>query len=140
MKTKLTVSREFTFDAAHRLTFHEGACANLHGHTWKGIIEVYEDPQTASDMIVDFGQLKEHVEYVLSKYDHKLLFYMNDIDLKSIAIKMKTAYLEVPMETTAENLVHLMAEDFDKVLPEGIKIASLTLWETPKNSCKLEYV
>jgi len=31
----LLISKEFTFDAAHRLMKYKGKCENLHGHTYK---------------------------------------------------------------------------------------------------------
>ncbi|MCD6102754.1 MAG: 6-carboxytetrahydropterin synthase, partial [Thermotogaceae bacterium] len=31
----MLISKEFTFDAAHRLMKYKGKCENLHGHTYK---------------------------------------------------------------------------------------------------------
>ena len=31
----MKVTKEITFDVAHMLSYYEGRCANLHGHTYK---------------------------------------------------------------------------------------------------------
>lgn len=31
----MKVTKEITFDVAHILSYYEGKCANLHGHTYK---------------------------------------------------------------------------------------------------------
>jgi 6-pyruvoyltetrahydropterin/6-carboxytetrahydropterin synthase len=61
-----TLSKEFTFEAAHRLPRHDGKCARLHGHSWKMLVEV-ESPELhksgpKSGMVMDFGDIKAAVE------------------------------------------------------------------------------
>ena len=81
----MTVTKQFTFAYAHFLPGHEGACANLHGHT--GILEIEvgvsdrafaakpDGTSTLADnMIVDFSDLKSLVQdCVISKIDHTCL-------------------------------------------------------------------
>lgn len=31
----MIIVKEFTFDSAHHLEWHQGKCHNLHGHTYK---------------------------------------------------------------------------------------------------------
>ena len=86
----LTITRQFEFEAAHKLPNHEGKCKNLHGHSYKLQITMSGSIQNfgpGAGMIMDFGQLKKIVQvYVIESLDH---MYLNDI-------------LEVP---TAEELV-----------------------------------
>ena len=32
------LEKEFSFEASHQLPLHDGKCARLHGHSWKGRI------------------------------------------------------------------------------------------------------
>ncbi|WDC84441.1 6-carboxytetrahydropterin synthase [Caloramator sp. mosi_1] len=52
----LTVSKEFNFEAAHMLSEHQGDCKNLHGHSYKMIVEVTGDIKNG--MVIDFKDLK----------------------------------------------------------------------------------
>ncbi len=58
----ISVRKEIRFEAAHRLENHPGACANLHGHSYRLIVEVglaqgVELPR--DDMVVDFGVISK---------------------------------------------------------------------------------
>ena len=76
-----TLSKEFTFEAAHRLPRHDGKCARLHGHSWRMVVEV-ESPVLCESgpktgMVTDFGDIKKAVAPLLeSRLDHH---YLNEI-------------------------------------------------------------
>lgn len=61
------------FDAAHRLEGYPGKCSKMHGHTWKVRVGVSVERLDELGIGVDFGVLKEVVELVLKKVDHKVL-------------------------------------------------------------------
>lgn len=65
---EITLHTEGWFDAAHHLNNYEGACKNLHGHTYK--IEVWVRGESMHldkcGILWDFGNLKK----VLAKFDH----------------------------------------------------------------------
>ena len=112
----ITVTKLFTFDACHHLPHYEGACHNLHGHTYK--LEVTVTGQVITDktnpkcgMIIDFKDLKKVVnEAVVDKYDHANL---ND-------------FFENP---TAEIMVEHIGVEIIKALPKGVSLVSVKLWE-----------
>ena len=64
---------ETHFDAAHYLPNYPGKCANLHGHTYRVIIEI--DGQVKENgMIEDFTTLKTYIQKtILDILDHTLL-------------------------------------------------------------------
>ncbi len=71
-----TVTKEFTFDAAHYLTKYYGKCEHLHGHTYKLQVTLGGQVQ-ANGLLIDFVILKRIVKkHVLDFLDHKNL---NDI-------------------------------------------------------------
>jgi 6-pyruvoyltetrahydropterin/6-carboxytetrahydropterin synthase len=63
------------FDSSHQLEdsfdLHTKKCAQLHGHTYKVIIEL-EAPNERHGMIIDFGKLKETINLL----DHR---HINDV-------------------------------------------------------------
>jgi len=70
------LSRDFTFDAAHRIVDYSGKCENLHGHTYKLTVTI-KGEVSSNGMVLDFTILKKIVnENIIDKLDHK---YLNDI-------------------------------------------------------------
>jgi 6-pyruvoyltetrahydropterin/6-carboxytetrahydropterin synthase len=111
------ISRDFTFDAAHRLPHHDGKCKSLHGHTYHVRITV-ESPrirETGSmcGMVVDYGVIKAAWKAIEGSLDHRNL---NDLF----------------SNPTAE---HLAAWLFDQLSPALHGLSAITVWETPTSSC-----
>ena len=70
-----SVTRAFTFEAAHQLPWHKGKCQRLHGHSYRLEVTV-EGPVRPDGMVVDFAELREVVDRdIVSRYDHQ---YLND--------------------------------------------------------------
>jgi len=120
----ITITRRFTFEAAHRLPRYEGKCKDEHGHryelevTVKGhVIKVGEK----TGMVMDFSDLKEIVEKnVIDKLDHT---YIND------RLGLTEEILSVA--PTAENMVQWIAKVLDKRLSEkNVELYRVRLWET----------
>lgn len=75
--TTMSVTKEFTFDAAHNLPRYNGKCENLHGHTFKLHVTVNAPLDPWSGMAFDFSDLKSRVrERVIKVLDHA---YLNEI-------------------------------------------------------------
>lgn len=119
MTTRIT--KIWTFDAAHLLPKHQGKCGRLHGHTYKVEVTVTGPVNTGDvpdeGMVIDFYVLsqiwKEHLEPLL---DHQ---YLNDT---------------LPLSahpTTAENIAGWIGGQFAGLLPGGIQLARVRVWETP---------
>lgn len=72
------LKKEFTFEAAHLLPWHDGKCARLHGHSWKMVVYVCgnqlqkEGPKMG--MMVDYSSISEVVKPFVDEYlDHHYL-------------------------------------------------------------------
>jgi 6-pyruvoyltetrahydropterin/6-carboxytetrahydropterin synthase len=66
---KIKLHTEQWFDAAHHLNCYDGACANLHGHTYKLEMWVIGDENmrdVKTGILFDFGILKN----IAKEYDH----------------------------------------------------------------------
>lgn len=109
------VSRSFSFEAAHQLEWHSGACKNLHGHSYRLEVTVAGELDD-NGIVVDFSDLSEMVNRaVIDVYDHT---YLND-------------FLPNP---TAE----LIAADIWRRLAEvGASLDRIVLWETENSKVEL---
>lgn len=111
----LTVTKHFGFEACHHLPYYEGACHNVHGHSYK--LDVTVGGQVIKDgpkqgMIIDFKDLKKIVkENVVDKLDHS--------DLNNIYAN-----------PTAELMVTDIAYSIMQKLPKEVYLVSVKLWET----------
>jgi len=81
---KMTVTKRFTFEAAHRLCnpditeqenvdlFH--ACHHIHGHSYKLFVTVEGLVNRKTGFVVDFKKLKSIVtEQIVNVFDHKMI-------------------------------------------------------------------
>lgn len=64
------------FESAHLLSFHQGKCANLHGHSYKVTCswKAYVGPNGRYLQEYDFSNLKKLVKEVCEKLDHAVIF------------------------------------------------------------------
>jgi 6-pyruvoyltetrahydropterin/6-carboxytetrahydropterin synthase len=111
---RTTVTKILTFDAAHCLPDHEGACRRLHGHTYTVEVTVQGSPQyggPADGMVMDFAELGETVNrLVVRPLDHT---YLNDI---------------FDFAPTAESIAGWMLRTLED---SGLAVVRVRLWETP---------
>ena len=71
---KVSITKKFEFEAAHKLPDHPGKCKNLHGHSYKLEVTVSSDQLNDQGMVMDFGDLKVIVnEHIINILDHSLL-------------------------------------------------------------------
>ncbi|MEA5510112.1 6-carboxytetrahydropterin synthase QueD [Crocosphaera sp. UHCC 0190] len=75
-----TIYKEFRFEAAHQLPYHDGKCRRLHGHSWVGRVYVSSDRLIAEGskqgMVMDFGDIKRYLEPLIENFlDH---YYLNE--------------------------------------------------------------
>lgn len=140
-------TKTFTFDAAHRLTSHEGLCYNIHGHTYKVEVTLRSDEvQSAGSsqgMIMDFKDLKEIAAgKVLDKLDHAYIYNeydVNEID-KDLVQTMKKHGLKTfafPGVPTAENMSRFFFHEIQNAMTAVMDafysglVYKVKVWETP---------
>jgi 6-pyruvoyl tetrahydropterin synthase/QueD family protein len=72
----IRLTKEFTFEAAHSLEGYDGACREIHGHSYRLFVTIKGEPSTdvydpKQGMVMDFGLLKRIVnEQIVSRFDH----------------------------------------------------------------------
>jgi 6-pyruvoyltetrahydropterin/6-carboxytetrahydropterin synthase len=77
-KFKFLLSREFNFDAAHRIVDYSGKCERMHGHTYMLSVTIRGELKK-TEMVLDFAIFKSIVEEnIIKKLDHTFLNDMFD--------------------------------------------------------------
>jgi 6-pyruvoyltetrahydropterin/6-carboxytetrahydropterin synthase len=117
---KVTVLKEFKFDAAHWLPGYNGKCQNVHGHTYKLQVGFTGEVQDDNGMVVDFSRIKEVIKNsIIDHLDHKCL---NDVK-----------YMKFPYHMpTAENMVLWFVSVLDVlfVFVNEVELTFVRLYET----------
>ncbi len=131
----MRVSKEFRFDAAHRLLGHHGRCAWLHGHGYRLVVTVEAAQLDSLDMVLDFDDLAAVVRgTVLDRWDHSTLLRHDDPLVPALATVQAAAPDRLVLladNPTAEVLAREAFAAIGKALPERVVLASVVVWETP---------
>ncbi|MCO6515822.1 MAG: 6-carboxytetrahydropterin synthase QueD [Snodgrassella sp.] len=135
------IAKEFQFDACHMLDGHQGKCHNLHGHTYRLIVEVSSplQPQGSSkEMVMDFADIKTIInQHIISQLDHAYLYDETNNNERKIAALLKQMQRKVfafPCRTTAEGISRFIFNQLTVYLP----VSKITLWETPTSYCEYQ--
>ncbi len=135
--TNIRLTKEFSFEMAHALRKYNGPCRNIHGHSYKLLVTVTGKPNDSAEdpqygMVMDFSELKELIdEHVIRHYDHSLVIQKDpefEPELKNNELFGKLHMVDFP--PTSENLVTNIARGIKRVLPPGVDLFSLKLYET----------
>ena len=123
---------------AHALWNYDGACSNIHGHTYLLAVTVAGTPISNTSnpklgMVIDFGVLKKIInETVIQVYDHTLLISsLADTGEIEQAKQMFGRLKVVDYQPTCENILAQIAPVIQGALPDSVKLHSLRLRETP---------
>jgi 6-pyruvoyltetrahydropterin/6-carboxytetrahydropterin synthase len=114
----VTLSKAFSFEAAHRLPqAPEGhKCRRLHGHSYRVLIEVSGQADPATGWLMDFAELAAAFQPLCQQLDH---YYLNEV-----------AGLDNP---TSENLARWIWTRLADRLP---LLSAVIIEETCTNRCE----
>lgn len=134
---RVRVTRRLHFSAAHRLHRPDwsdernaevfGACSNpfWHGHNYEMDVTVEGEVDPETGYVMDLKVLRDRAEeLVVGEVDHRNL-------------NRQVPWLE-GVNPTTENLVVAIWNRLVGALPEGVHLARIVLWETPRNSVEYE--
>lgn len=126
----ITATKECSFDAAHRLSFHKGKCRNLHGHTYKVQVTFFTDV-LENGMVKDFYNIKELLNEIVDEWDHSTVLYEGDAFNASLADYLKSNEMKcilLPCEPTVENMCKIFFTHFEG---RGLNVCNVRVYETP---------
>lgn len=137
MASVIRVTKEFPFEMSHVLWNYDGPCRNVHGHSYRLFVTISGVPVEEADhpkngMVMDFNDLKNIVKKnIVNVFDHTVVISKYfDKEKTEMFTKMFGNTVLVEYQPTCENLVADFAGRISKLLPAGIKLHKLKLYET----------
>lgn len=126
----MKVAKEFKWEMGHRLPEHFGNCKNIHGHSYKMIIE-FEGELNKNEMIIDFYDIDKIIKPLIEKLDHAFMVNENDKEVVEFLEKIKSKMLVVDFNSTVENICKFVLKEIRKFkLPSNISSVSVRIYET----------
>ena len=110
----MIVAKQFRWEGAHRLPWHDGLCKNNHGHSYKMEASV-DGAVDARGMVLDFKVIKRVLKPLVEAWDHATLVAHDDASYLRFVREDGHKHFVFPFDTTAENLARFAAD----VLCEG---------------------
>ncbi len=109
------------FAAAHRLKMVDIKCENLHGHNWKVEVCVEGKRLNPAGVLIDFGELKQHVKHIMEELDHK---FLNDIGM-----------FNDQFPPSSENIAFYIAGRLQRLIDDSdVRVSRVTTWESDSAS------
>ncbi len=131
----IRLTKIFHFEMAHAIHGYQGACKNIHGHSYElhvtlGTIEIQKAYILMPGFIIDFKQIKNLVNTaIIEKFDHSLILstaYLSDHPTNNIHDNL----IIWEVEPSAENILIYMQDVLNSKLPSDIKLIQIKLFET----------
>lgn len=125
------LTKEFRFEAAHHLPDHDGACRNVHGHSWRVRVTLHglrlhtTGPKTG--MLADYGDISAVMKPLIAELDHTDL----NIGFANPTSEVLAACIH---SRVREKLLALMPDStyIESEEHYGVKV---TVFETDTSSC-----
>ena len=126
----MKIAKEFRWEMGHRLPEHFGLCKNIHGHSYKMIVE-FEGELDKNQMVIDYYDVEKIVNPVIEKLDHSFMVTEDDKIVLEFLEKMKSKKVVVNFNSTAENICSYLLSEIKKCsLPSNISSVKVRVYET----------
>jgi 6-pyruvoyltetrahydropterin/6-carboxytetrahydropterin synthase len=131
----ISITKKFYFEMAHALDGYNGACRNIHGHSYELHVTIkasshLDDYLSPPGFLIDFKLLKQLVKLtVIEKFDHKLVLSKTFLNRYPGIISQKNLEI-LEFEPSVENLLIYVQNSISKALPSIVKLRALKLYET----------
>jgi 6-pyruvoyltetrahydropterin/6-carboxytetrahydropterin synthase len=104
------------FAAAHQLTMVAKKCENLHGHNWKIELYVTGEKLNPAGVVMDFGEIKQHLSEIITSLDHK---FLNELPFFQDG------------NPSSENVArHIAITMQEKITDPNVRVSRVTAWES----------
>lgn len=122
----MKIAKEFRWEMGHRLPFHKGKCKNLHGHSYKMMVEL-KGSLDENGMVLDYYDVKEIIGPIVEELDHSFMVYRKDEELLNVLKLLGSKHVVVDFQTTAENMCHYFLNKIKAANPPE-RISEITVW------------
>jgi len=126
----MKIAKEFRWEMGHRLPEHFGLCKNIHGHSYKMLIE-FEGELDKNGMIIDYYDIEKIINPIIEKLDHAFMVNKDDKVVLEFLGKMNSKKVVVAFQSTAENICLYLLNEIKKAhLPENVNKIKVRVYET----------
>ncbi len=126
----MKIAKEFCWEMGHRLPEHFGLCKNIHGHSYKMIVE-FEGELDKNQMVIDYYDVEKIINPVIEKLDHSFMVNVEDKIVLEFLDKMNSKKVIVDFNSTAENICNYLLSEIKKCsLPSNISSIRVRVYET----------
>lgn len=126
----MKIAKEFRWEMGHRLPEHFGLCKNIHGHSYKMIVQ-FEGELNKDQMVIDYYDVENIINPIIQELDHSFMVNKNDTVVLEFLEKMNFKKVIVDFNATSENICKFMLNRISKAkLPENIKSVKVRIYET----------
>jgi 6-pyruvoyltetrahydropterin/6-carboxytetrahydropterin synthase len=134
----MKVAKEFRWEMGHRLPEHFGLCKNIHGHSYKMIVE-FEGELNEQGMVIDYYDVEKIINPIIEKLDHAFMVRRDDKVVLEFLNKMNSKKVVIDFESTAENICNYLLGEIRKTkLPGNIKKIVVRVSETKNDYAEAE--
>ena len=129
----MKIAKEFRWEMGHRLPEHFGQCKNIHGHSYKMLVE-FEGDLDEQGMIIDYYDVEKIIDPIIEHLDHAFMVNKNDKVVIEFLEKMNSKKVVVDFQSTAENLcTYLLNEVRQASLPKNVTKIKVRVYETAQD-------
>jgi len=126
----MKIAKEFRWEMGHRLPEHFGLCKNIHGHSYKLLVE-FEGQMNADEMVIDYYDVEKMINPLIAKLDHSFMVNNDDKMVLEFLEKMNSKKVIVDFNSTAENIcLYILNEIKNNTLPSNISSVKVRVYET----------
>ena len=126
----MKIAKEFRWEMGHRLPEHFGLCKNIHGHSYKMIVE-FEGELDKNQMVIDYYDVEKIINPVIEKLDHSFMVNIDDNIVIEFLEKMNSKKVVVGFNSTVENICNYLLSEIKKcLLPTNISSVKVRVYET----------
>ena len=126
----MKIAKEFRWEMGHRLPDHFGQCKNIHGHSYKMLVE-FDGEMNKDEMIIDYYDVEKIINPLIEKLDHSFMVNKNDKVVLEFLEKMNSKKVIVDFNSTAENICSYLLSEIKKCsLPSNISSIRVRVYET----------
>jgi 6-pyruvoyltetrahydropterin/6-carboxytetrahydropterin synthase len=126
----MKIAKEFRWEMGHRLPEHFGLCKNIHGHSYKMLVE-FEGELDKNGMIIDYYDVEKIINPIIEKLDHAFMVNKDDKVVLEFLEKMNSKKVVVAFQSTAENICLYLLNEIQKAhLSENVNEIKVRVYET----------
>jgi 6-pyruvoyltetrahydropterin/6-carboxytetrahydropterin synthase len=126
----MKIAKEFRWEMGHRLPEHFGLCKNIHGHSYKMLVE-FEGELDKNGMIIDYYDVEKIINPIIEKLDHAFMVNKDDKVVLEFLEKMNSKKVVIDFQSTAENIcIYILNEVKKTNLHANVKEIKVRVYET----------